>query len=59
LKEEKEPEHCFKKKAICDQVTIPEKGTHEDMASAPSNQTSMKVRSKKLLVSYLAKTLLS
>jgi len=36
-------------------VTIFEKGTHEDMALAVSNQTSIKERSRKLHVSYLAK----
>jgi len=36
-------------------MTIPEKGTHGDMALAVSNQTSMKERSKNLHVSYLAK----
>ena len=45
----------LKKTGICDQVTIPEKETHEDMALTVSNQTSMKERSKKLHVSYLAK----
>ena len=42
--EEKEPEHCFKKTSICDQVTIPEKGTHEATALAVSNQTGIDER---------------
>ena len=37
MKEQNEPEHCFY--IVKDHLPIPEKGTHQDVALAVSNQT--------------------